>query len=225
MTEQEGAVIAVGSKVVIRSSGRSEPRFLPPRIEADDHRERVVAIVPPGEGGPYRLTARTPLGRALLGHRVGDVVRVSVRALTVEFEVVAVTAPTSTESADATVAEGTDMAVMQPASSMRPASGVGAHAIDSALPTGVAVRNPVANGGRPVRLGDVVHVRDGQLEECWRIVEDADADALRRRISPESPLGRALLGHRAGEVVRVLAPDAPPTGWPVTILAVGKVTP
>jgi transcription elongation GreA/GreB family factor len=40
-------------------------------------------------------------------------------------------------------------------------------------------------------------------------------------ISEETPLARALLGHRAGEVVRVRAPGAPQHGWPVTILDIG----
>jgi transcription elongation GreA/GreB family factor len=40
------------------------------------------------------------------------------------------------------------------------------------------------------------------------------------RLSPRMPLARALLGHRAGDIVSVRAPGAP-RGWPVTILAVG----
>jgi transcription elongation GreA/GreB family factor len=68
-----------------------------------------------------------------------------------------------------------------------------------------------------VRMGDVVHVRDGQLEEWWRIVPSDMADALRRWMSAETPMARALLGHRTGEVVRVDRPDG---RSPVTILAI-----
>jgi transcription elongation factor GreA len=78
----------------------------------------------------------------------------------------------------------------------------------------------VTSTGRVVQLGDVVDVRDGELQEWWRIVTHVDADAARRLISEESPLGRALLGHRPGEVVSVRAPGAPGTARPVTILAV-----
>jgi transcription elongation GreA/GreB family factor len=87
---------------------------------------------------------------------------------------------------------------------------------------GVAVCDPVADRERAVRVGDVVHVQDGQLDEWWRIVPSGEADAMKRLISEETPLARALLGHRAGEVVRVRAPGAPQRGWPVTILDIGS---
>lgn len=58
-----------------------------------------------------------------------------------------------------------------------------------------------------VCIGSSVHVRDGQLEEHWRIVDPAEADASARRISADCPLARALLGHQAGEEVRVPAPE------------------
>jgi transcription elongation GreA/GreB family factor len=43
------------------------------------------------------------------------------------------------------------------------------------------------------------------------------SDALRRWISADTPMARALLGHRVGEQVRV---ERPGGRWPVTILAV-----
>jgi transcription elongation factor GreB len=88
-----------------------------------------------------------------------------------------------------------------------------------------AVAASASVGDRPdtdrvAHVGDVVHVQDGELEEWWRIVPPEEADAARRFISEETPMARALLGHRAGDVVSVRAPGAP-RGWPVTILAVG----
>jgi transcription elongation GreA/GreB family factor len=74
-----------------------------------------------------------------------------------------------------------------------------------------------------VRVGDVVHIRDGQLREWWRIVPPHEADAFRRWISENSPLARTLAGCRAGDVVYVRAPGAPRTGRPVTIEAVEDV--
>jgi len=71
-----------------------------------------------------------------------------------------------------------------------------------------------------VTIGDVVHVRDGQLSEWWRIVPHHEADAMRRRISERTPMAQALLGHLAGEVVRVPEPGSPRQCRLVTIVAV-----
>jgi transcription elongation GreA/GreB family factor len=74
-----------------------------------------------------------------------------------------------------------------------------------------------------VQLGDVVDVQDGQLREWWRIVPHVEADAVRRWISDESPLGEALLGHHVGEVVSVrplAVRGVRAPAWPVRILAV-----
>ena len=68
-----------------------------------------------------------------------------------------------------------------------------------------------------VTLGSWVTVRAGELQEGWRVVDPAEADAAHRLISVDCPLGRALLGHRAGDQVRVDSPDG---RWPVTIVAV-----
>jgi transcription elongation GreA/GreB family factor len=88
-----------------------------------------------------------------------------------------------------------------------------------------AVTTAVGDGpdtDRVDHVGDVVHVQDGELEEWWRIVPPEEADAARRFISEQTPMARALLGHRAGDVVSVRAPGAP-RGWPVTILAVDAI--
>jgi len=69
-----------------------------------------------------------------------------------------------------------------------------------------------------VRVGNVVRVRDGCLDEWWRIVPEHEADVLRRWISEGTPLARAVVGHRAGDVVDVAGPGG--RHWPVTILAV-----
>ncbi len=57
-----------------------------------------------------------------------------------------------------------------------------------------------------VTVGSRVRVRDGEGVEEYTIVGGDEADAASRRISTESPLGMALLGHTAGERVRVRAP-------------------
>jgi transcription elongation factor GreA len=60
-----------------------------------------------------------------------------------------------------------------------------------------------------VSLGDKVKVQEkGRKEtEVFHIVGAAEADPTEGRISNESPLGRALMGHRVGEHVTVRAPD------------------
>jgi len=48
---------------------------------------------------------------------------------------------------------------------------------------------------------------DGGDHEIYTIVGPAEANPREGRISNESPLGRALMDHRAGDVVTVDAPD------------------
>ena len=70
-----------------------------------------------------------------------------------------------------------------------------------------------------VHVGSWVTVKDGELEEGWRIVPLHDADARRRMISEDSPLACALIGHAAGDEVTVRPPRCAPRK--VTILDVG----
>ncbi len=59
-----------------------------------------------------------------------------------------------------------------------------------------------------VILGSRVKVaEEGGQEEAYRIVGWAEVDPTNGRISNESPLGQALLGHRVGEEVTVQTPD------------------
>jgi transcription elongation GreA/GreB family factor len=57
-----------------------------------------------------------------------------------------------------------------------------------------------------VVIGSCVRVRDDDGERELTIVEPADADARSGRVSVESPLGHALMGHAAGDSVAVRAP-------------------
>jgi transcription elongation factor GreA len=57
-----------------------------------------------------------------------------------------------------------------------------------------------------VRVGSLVRVQDGLDEDEWRIVPRDESDPTNRLISEDSPMARALLGHRVGERVHVLAP-------------------
>jgi len=59
-----------------------------------------------------------------------------------------------------------------------------------------------------VSVGAQVKVRDIEFDEIseYRLVGTVEADPMNNRISNESPVGKALLGHKAGEVVDVEAP-------------------
>lgn len=58
-----------------------------------------------------------------------------------------------------------------------------------------------------VTLGCRVTVAEDRGEpEVFQVVGSAEADPSQGRISNESPLGQAMLGHRAGEVVTVKTP-------------------
>lgn len=57
-------------------------------------------------------------------------------------------------------------------------------------------------------VGSVVKVKDIEFDEVdeYRLVGTVEADPMNNRISNESPVGRALLGHKAGEMIDVEAP-------------------
>lgn len=57
-----------------------------------------------------------------------------------------------------------------------------------------------------VELGSHVVVESEGLREAYTIVGSAEANPAAGRISNESPVGRALLGHKAGELVRASVP-------------------
>lgn len=58
-----------------------------------------------------------------------------------------------------------------------------------------------------VALGSVVIVKrpDGKTDS-YELVDSAEADPAKGRISNASPVGRALMGRKSGEEVEVLAP-------------------
>ena len=60
-----------------------------------------------------------------------------------------------------------------------------------------------------VRVGDWVTVTEDGYddEERYHLVGAAEADPAEGRISNESPLGKALLGSKVGDLVRVNAPN------------------
>lgn len=65
-----------------------------------------------------------------------------------------------------------------------------------------------ARSGEVVSLGSRVTIVEGNYPpETYHIIDSAEADPSEGKISFKSPLGRALMGRRVGEEVRVNAPD------------------
>src|SRR5258708_6726684 len=59
-----------------------------------------------------------------------------------------------------------------------------------------------------VDMGSTVHFsEDGADEETYRIVGPAEADPKAGRVSYESALGKALIGHRVGGEVEIKTPN------------------
>ena len=85
----------------------------------------------------------------------------------------------------------------------------------------------VYDASRAVRgvidIGSVVKVFDEDFkEECiWRIVGSNEADVVEGKISDQSPVGRALIGHRVGDVVTGTV-EASGYNFTYRILSVGR---
>ena len=62
-----------------------------------------------------------------------------------------------------------------------------------------------------VNVGATVHVKDQKTEKSqkFKIVGSAEADPANAKLSNESPVGKALLGHKRGETVTVAVPRGP----------------
>jgi transcription elongation factor GreA len=72
-----------------------------------------------------------------------------------------------------------------------------------------------------VGLGSTVTVRDEAYDDEWTVtlVSAYEANPEKDRISDLSPVGKALVGHRVGDTVKV---DAPAGAMTLEIVAIGK---
>ncbi len=66
-------------------------------------------------------------------------------------------------------------------------------------------------GTDEVRFGSVVHVKDQKTDvsQKFQIVGSTEADPLEHKLSNESPIGKALLGHKRNDIVTVEVPRGP----------------
>jgi transcription elongation factor GreA len=62
--------------------------------------------------------------------------------------------------------------------------------------------------GDMVTVGVMVHVKDQKTDKSqkYKIVGSAEANPAEQKLSNESPVGRALIGHKRGDVVSVPVP-------------------
>jgi transcription elongation factor GreA len=62
-----------------------------------------------------------------------------------------------------------------------------------------------------VSVGVLVHVKDQKSGDSrkFQIVGSAEADPAESKLSNESPIGKALVGHKRGDVVTVEVPRGP----------------
>ncbi|MBN2006168.1 MAG: transcription elongation factor GreA [Anaerolineae bacterium] len=79
--------------------------------------------------------------------------------------------------------------------------------LEAAVRNAVLIEEYTARDGR-VRLGCHVTVREDGFDdtETYHVVGSTEANPADGKISHESPLGSALLGHKVGEKVMVEAP-------------------
>ncbi len=66
--------------------------------------------------------------------------------------------------------------------------------------------NHQSGGNNTVKLGSKVYVNIKGKKEEFTVVGEWEADPKEKKISHESPLGKALLGKKVGEKVEVEAP-------------------
>ena len=74
-----------------------------------------------------------------------------------------------------------------------------------------------------VGVGSVVHVKDEKTGKSvkYTIVGSAEANPEEAKLSNESPVGRALIGGKRGEVVAVQVPRGPARKLKITKIDVG----
>src|SRR5712692_7630864 len=88
--------------------------------------------------------------------------------------------------------------------------------LESIVKNHVLIETKKATG--VIGMGSTVRFsEDGQDEETYRIVGPAEADPKAGRVSYESALGKAMIGHRVGDEVEIKTPNS---SYSVRIVAI-----
>lgn len=79
--------------------------------------------------------------------------------------------------------------------------------LEAILKTAVLIEEPDTKD--VITIGSKIAITEGAdgTPEQYHIVGSVEADPLHGYISNESPLGRALMGHKVGDRVKIKAPD------------------
>ena len=78
--------------------------------------------------------------------------------------------------------------------------------LESVLKNAVVVNGHLNGKAGGVEIGKKVTVRVNGQKAIYEMVGEWEADPKNKKISPESPLGRALAGKKVGEAAEVEAP-------------------
>ena len=81
--------------------------------------------------------------------------------------------------------------------------------LEDKLRSATVIETP--GSGDMVTVGVTVHVKDQKTDKSqkYKIVGSAEANPGEQKLSNESPVGRALLGRKRGDVVSVPVPRGP----------------
>lgn len=62
-----------------------------------------------------------------------------------------------------------------------------------------------------VQVGNTVHLKDQKTSKSvkYKIVGSSEADPINGKLSNESPIGKALMGHKRNDIVKVPVPRGP----------------
>lgn len=91
--------------------------------------------------------------------------------------------------------------------------------LEMLLATARVIENDKKKRGEAIQVGSTVTIQeDGAEEETYTIVGAAEANPREGKISNESPMGRALLTHRAGDDVQVETPDG---SYTIRVIKIG----
>lgn len=78
--------------------------------------------------------------------------------------------------------------------------------LEELISQAVLIQEDHAKGNHVVKLGSIVAVNIKGKKEEFMLVGEWEADPNEKKISHESPLGKALIGKKVGEKVEVEAP-------------------
>lgn len=78
--------------------------------------------------------------------------------------------------------------------------------LEELLKEAVVIAGSKTHKDKIIDLGSNVQLKIDGTDENYRVVGEWEADPTEKKISHQSPLGKALLGHRVGDQIEVDAP-------------------